>query len=154
MHWNKSGCCMEVSVQAHAGDRAVIGAVEGALVGAHFGGGQGAVAGAILGAALGSASESNHEQRTREPARYAPAPTYYEPRVSYQPRYCESYREPYYEPYREAYCEPRRVVYVQPRVYSAYPTYHPAPVYVTRYAGSSRGHYRHRHDHRDYRGRY
>jgi hypothetical protein len=141
-----------ISVQAHASDRAVVGAVDGALVGSYFGGAHGAVAGAIIGAAIGSTSDERYDRRaTVRPdygyVRYAPAPTYYAAPVAYQPYY-----EPRYEP---AY-EPQRVVYVQSPVYESYPVYqtYRQPVYINGYASPRRAHYAPQHRYYDYRGRY
>lgn len=146
-----------ISVEAHAGDRAVVGAVDGALVGSYFGGAHGAVAGAIIGAVVGSSSENYYDRRgqvryERGYGRYEPAPVYYAPQASYQPYY-----DPYYEPYYEPQYEPRRVVYVQPSVYESYPLVYAsyrAPIYVGRYASPRHVQYAPRHGHYDYRGRY
>lgn len=144
-----------ISVQAHASDRAVIGAVDGALVGSYFGGAHGAVAGAIIGAAVGSSSDGYYYDDRRGRVRgergyvrYEPAPVYCAPQASY---------EPYYEPRYEVQYEPRRVVYVQPSYPLVYASYR-GPGYgyghEGRYASSSRGQYAPTYNYRDHHRRY
>lgn len=142
-----------ISVQAHAGDRAVIGAVDGALVGSYFGGAHGAVAGAIFGAVVGSSSENYYDHRDqvryeRGYRRYESAPVYYAP---------EPYYRPYYEPRYEVQYRPRRVVYVRAPVYERYPLVYAsyrAPAYAGRYASPRHGHDAPQRHHYDHRGRY
>ena len=148
-----------ISVQAHASDRAVIGAVDGALVGSYFGGAHGAVAGAIIGAAVGSSSDGYYDRRgwvrgDREYVRYEPSPIYYASQSSY---------EPYYESSYDVRYEPRRVVYVQSPVYDSYPlayasyrgpAYGYGYGYSGRYAPSHRSYYAPTRNYPDHHRRY
>ena len=142
-----------VSIQAHARDRAFIGAVDGAFVGSYVGGAHGAVTGAIIGAVVGSSSENYYDHRgqvryEREYRHYQPEPVYYVPQAFYQP---------YYEPRYEVRYPPRRVVYAESPVYESYSL--PYVSYRTRghighHASHHRGHHAPQRGHRDHRGRY